>query len=371
MHDITSLELGIVIKELKGKIEGSYLKKFYDLGGGAFRLLFHGRDGNTVVYCNLATTLNETSFVEESGEATNFAIAMRRRIEDSRVVAVSQHSADRIAVIEVLARGNAHRIVIEMFGKGNLVLTDADGKIELCYKIASYRDREVKPKEAYVPPQSNSAGLDGLTPEAIGSIVDEVRASGGRMIAVLSKRLNIGPIYLEEIIVSAGLDPKAQLGDSDARALAGAVESFARRIARPEPVVYFGSDGSIVDYSAIPLRKYVGTDAVGCSSMNEALDRARLAEREKVEAEPAASRELEELDASISRQRQLVEEFGRESMACAESGRIVFQRMGEINALVSRIKELKKPALEELRKEFPELNVTEINLKDRKVIVDI
>jgi hypothetical protein len=55
----------------------------------------------------------------------------------------------------------------------------------------------------------------------------------------------------------------------------------------------------------------------------------------------------------------------------AEYARAIFQRMGEINALVARIRELKKPSAQELREEFEDLNITEINLKDKKVIIDI
>ncbi len=371
VHDMTSLELGIALAELRGKIEGSYLKKFYDLGSGAFRFLFHGKSGNVIVYCRLGATFNETSLVEEAGQATNFAIAMRRRIEDSKVVSLLQHSSDRIAVIEVQAKGQVHRIVIEMFAKGNLVLSDSEGRIELCYKIASYKDREVRPKEMYVFPPSNSVGLDALTPVAINRILEDVATGGGRMIAGLSKHLNIGPIYLEEIITSAGLDPKAQLEGRDVQALGIAVDSFAKRARTPQPVVYTGADGSVLDYSVIALKKYEGASILHCESLNEALDRANAAQRARPVPEPSASRELEELGASIAKQRQLVDEFNRNSEAGAACGRTIFQRMGEINALVSRIRELKKPTLEELREEFPQLSVTEINLKDRKVTVDI
>ncbi len=371
MHAITSLELSLAIGELKGRIEGSYLKKFYDLGDGQFRFLFHSREGNMIVYCNLASTFNKTSFLEESKSATNFAIAMRRRIEDSRVISIMQHNSDRIVVMELESKGIAHRIVVEMFAKGNLVLADAQWNIELCYRIASYKDREIRPRERYMFPESNSVAMEGLSDDAISDMLSKASSSGARMIAELSKTMNIGPLYLENIITSAGLDPKAALGSSDVGRLGQAMRRFMERLRQPEPVAYI-RDGKIVDYAVVPLKKYEGLALESFASVNDMLDRAWLAERGRsTAADQPHTKEVEEIEASLGKQKQLVDEFNSNSAMFAEYARAIFQRMGEINALVARIRELKKPSAQELREEFEDLNITEINLKDKKVIIDI
>ena len=84
-----------------------------------------------MVYCGLLSTLNETTFVEESGAATNFAVAVRKRVEDSKVTDFYQHGSDRIAIIGVQGKGMKHRIIMEMFGKGNLIVVDENNIIEL------------------------------------------------------------------------------------------------------------------------------------------------------------------------------------------------------------------------------------------------
>ncbi len=369
MHEITALELGLVIKELKQKVVGSYLKKFYDLGNGSFRISFHSQDANFMLYCNLLLTLNETGFAEEARAATNFAIAVRKRIDDSKVSGIYQHSGDRIAVIEAQSRGVRHRMVFEMFGKGNLILVDDDDNIEVCYRTISYKDRDVRPRSRYVFPEGGSINLEDADSRAVAGILDSISESGGRLISELSRLLNIGPIYLEDIIRSAGLDPRSKLEAGEKERLGKEILSFLEKARSPSPLVYM-KDGVIVDYSLVPLRKYEGWEFEECATISEMLDRANLGRRASVHGEPARN-STEEIDSVIAKQKSLVKGFVEDSARYAEAGRLIFVRMGEINAAIESIRGRKRPDLEELKAEFPELRITELNLKDKRITIEV
>lgn len=369
MHEITALELGLVVKELRVKVLGSYLKKFYDLGGDSFRFSFHGSEGNFVVYCGLLSTLNETTFVEESGAATNFAVAVRKRVEDSKVTDFYQHGSDRIAIIGVQGKGMKHRIIMEMFGKGNLIVVDENNIIELAYRLISYKDREIKPKLGYVLPKSESVAIDELDAGRIENMLRRVSESGNRSISELSKYLNVGPIYLEDILVSAGLNPKERLDPAMTGALKDSILDFLEKIKSPNPIIYMKDDVP-VDYSVFPLKRYAALEMEECGSMSEMLDRANIAERSATKNDSVVN-DTSEVDAVIAQQRELVKHFNEDSVAYAQCGKRIFERMGEINALIMRIAEKKRPTLEELRKEFPELNLEELSLKDRTVTIEV
>lgn len=369
MHEITALELGLVIKELKDKVVGSYLKKFYDLGGDSFRFSFHTSEGNFVIFCNLLLTLNETTFVEESGAATNFAVAVRKRVEDSKVIDFYQHESDRIAIMEIQGRGIRHKIIMEMFGRGNLIVVDEGNTVELAYKLISYKDREVKPKLSYVIPKSESARIEDLDAEKVELILNRVAGSGNKTISELSKYLNIGPIYLEDTIVSAGLNPKERLPTAKTGALRDAIMVFLEKIKAPTPVIYL-KDGIVVDYAVLLLRKYDGLEHEACASISEMLDRANLAGRSSTKNDSVIN-DTGEIDSVIAKQKDLIKQFNDDSVAYAQMGKAIFQRMGEINALIMRINEKKKPTIEELQAEFAELGVQELSLKDRTVTIEI
>ncbi len=353
MHEITALELGLVIKELRQKVVGSYLKKFYDLGNGAFRFSFHGGEGNFVLYCNPLTTINETDFVEESGAATNFAIAMRKRIEDSKVIDFYQHESDRIAVMVLQGKGAKHRMIIEMFGKGNLILVDENDSIELCHKVASYRDRDVRPRSKYFFPKSGSVELEKLDADGINKILKAVSESDGKVIVELSRYLNVGPLYLEDLITAAGMSPKERLGEDKISALRTSIISFLEKVRIPSPGIYM-KGGAMIDYSLFPIAKYSDAEREECASISEMLDRANVSERTVIKEEE--TNRTDEIDKVIEQQKALVKGFEEDSAKYSETARRVFARMNEINALVSKIREKKKPELEELKGEFPDLS---------------
>ncbi len=369
MHEMTALELGLAIGELRSKVVGSYLKKFYDLGNESFRFSLHNAEGNFVIYCRLGETLNETSFVEESGMATNFAVAVRKRVEDSKVAGFYQQGGDRIAVLEVQGKGKLCRIFIEMFGKGNLIVTDENNTIELAYKLMSYRDREIKPRIPYVLPKSNSIPIDKMDKKAVEEMLTKVSNSGNRMIAELSKYFNVGPIYLEDIIVGAGLNPKDVLGQADREKLRDAILSFIGKVGAPSPTIYM-KDGVIEDYSVLPLGKYSDLEAEGYSSINEMLDKVGVLGRMAVKDDSVVSN-TEEIDASIAKQKELVLQFERDSIDYAKYGKKIFERMGEINELIMKIREKRRTTVEELEAEFPHLGIKELSLKDKTVTIEV
>jgi predicted ribosome quality control (RQC) complex YloA/Tae2 family protein len=211
--------------------------------------------------------------------------------------------------------------------------------------------------------------MDKLDTEGIDAILMKVSESGNRMISELSKYLNVGPIYLEDMIVSAGLNPKGRLEVPMAVALKASILDFLEKIKSPNPIIYM-KDGVAVDYSVFPLKKYAALEMDECGSISEMLDRANIAERSATKNDSVIN-DTSEVDAVIAQQRELVKRFNEDSAMYAQCGKRIFERMGEINALIMRMAEKKKPTLEELRREFPELNVEELSLKDRTVTMEV
>ena len=129
MHELTSLEIGLLVREFK-RLEGSRIRKFYDLGNGAFKIALYKSPDTRLVYVKLMKAINITEFSEAAGEATQFAMAMRKRIENSVVDSIQQMNNDRI-IRFVLDKGRQF-LVLEMYGKGNLILTgDLNSLIEV------------------------------------------------------------------------------------------------------------------------------------------------------------------------------------------------------------------------------------------------
>ena len=129
-------------------------------------------------------------------------------------------------------------------------------------------------------------------------------------------------------------------------------------------------DGEIIDYSLVPLRKYEGLDREECVTISEMLDRSNLGGRTAAR-DDSAKNSTEEIDYVIAEQESLVKGFAEDSARYAEAGRLIFARMGEINSAIDSIRIKKRPELEELKAEFPELRITVLNLKDKKITIEV
>jgi predicted ribosome quality control (RQC) complex YloA/Tae2 family protein len=369
MHEMTALELGVVMAELKPRLANSFMKKFYDLGNGAYRMSFHGAEGNMEIYISLLHTINETKFKEELGEATKFAMAVRKRIDDSRVFNVYQHGSDRIAILEFGTQDGRYKLILEMFGKGNLVIVNEGGKIEVCSMSVNYRDRSVRPGFDYIMPKSESVELDKLKGEEIERIMDSVSGSQNKMITEISKFINIGPVYLDEVIKGAGLDPRNALSHNDVAKLTEAFVKFFESLKNTKPVVYL-QNGKSVDYSLVPLSKYRELEHKEFYSLSEALDEAHIESRHS-DGDGGAGKDLEELNSTIDRQKELVKQFEDESVEAAQIAKTISQNMNEINHIVYYMQENRRATLEEVKKEFPNIKIEKINLKDKKITLEM
>ena len=186
MQPLSSAELGVVAGEL-GAIVSSYFKNFYELGKGSFLITFSKERKETAVYVNLANTINITQFRERASQPTEFALALRKGLEGSRVAGVEQHGTDRILVIELSGK-EEKRLIVEMFGKGNLILINNRGIIENVYSSVSFSDRSLRKGVQYAFPQQRGKPKADAESERLEEV--------GKRFATLSELLD--SLYAEE-----------------------------------------------------------------------------------------------------------------------------------------------------------------------------
>ncbi len=370
MREVTSSELYVLVNELKPKVEHGFFRKFYDLGDGAFRIAVYREGESTTIYFKLLLAFNETQFAEEAGAATNFAMGIRKRIENAKVMKLYQSDSDRIVVFEMRGREKDYKLIIEMFGKGNVVLVNQEGEIELCYKSIQYRERTVAPRSKYVLPKGSSIEIAAMEGEIVLGVLNEEKERVSRIISELTKRVNIGPLYLEDILNRCGIDPKAtSMSETEKRRLADALEQFSMRMADPDPLIY-NESGKFVDYAITPIKKYEGMEKLNYDTLGGVLDEVYSEGRFSINSEKE-EKAAEELNSNIGKQKELAEQTMEEAKRCADSANRIFENMNAINALIFYINEKKKVSIEELRKEFGEMRIKEIDPKNKTVKIEL
>ncbi len=171
IRPLSSAELHVIAEELQA-IVSSHFKNFYELREGSFLIAFSKERRETDVYVNLANTVNITEFREKVGAPTEFALAVRKRLDGSRVESVEQHGTDRILVIRFSGK-EERRMVIEMFNKGNLLLVSKDGIIEQAYSSRDFKERSVRRSMLYSFPEQKGRATHEAESERLESMKEK------------------------------------------------------------------------------------------------------------------------------------------------------------------------------------------------------
>lgn len=152
MRFITAPELSVLAKELQ-ELVGSHIERFYEVDGGRFRVRVKKDRERSDMQIMLSHAINRTRYAERQESPTDFAMAVRKRIEGSTIESVRQINNDRVLEI-ALIRGDEHPgLVLEMFGSGNLIIVDNTMKILLAYRRRQFHGRRIDVGEVYTPPR--------------------------------------------------------------------------------------------------------------------------------------------------------------------------------------------------------------------------
>lgn len=370
MRGLYSLELAALAKELAPQVEGFRIARFYDLGDDRFLFKLRKGEDRMSLRCMLPYMIGKTEYDLRADDPTQFAIAARKRIEGAVIEKVEQLGGDRILVFKMRKGTEARNMILELFGRGNLVITDGDMRIELAYSSHNFKDRSVRPKEEYVQPGGTLGRLD---PAGIKESIKSMHASDPETEALqaITRGAGIGKLYIEEALAQAGVPTGKKLKDiraSDVESIEGSIGDMITKCTEdPEPVLY-EKDGIPVDFSLCKIGKYKSMKAKEFDSIQDMLDAFYSAQ---APVESVKSREVEELEKSMEKQRALLGSLDGEIEECRSGADAVMRNLQSVNALISFLKQNRHATKAEAQEYAEGIKVLDVNLKDKKVRIEI
>ena len=363
MREIYALELSLLAKELK-RFENFYIDKFYEIGEGAFRIRISRSGDRAELICAFKRGIWEAKEIPVQESATNFAMAMRKRVNGFLISKIEQAANDRIILFK-LSKGEARMsLALEMLGKGNLILLDENMKISLAYRQESFKDRDIRNGKAYSMPKN-----DFLPYESISSIKQRA-ALGGSIISVLSKAVNIGPLYLEEALARCNIDPKSAAASIPPPALDRLIGVISDIISNAgKDYFIYSRDGKLVDYSACVIKKYENLVQTRLPGIMETI--RDFYSNEVTKSTPKENKELNDLLASIEKQKKLVQESDTMIESNKMAGEAIFSNMKEINRMIEKLQKERRITKEDLQKTFDHIRIIELDLKNKTVTIEV
>ena len=330
--------------ELQNTIVESRVNNIYQLDSKTLLLKLHKKDESPLqLVMEAGRRLHLTSYMlEKPLKPPEFCMALRKYLRGAWLVNLEQHEFERIVVFHFKSRRGKNKLVLELFGEGNIILTAEDGKILQAMIFKRMRDRNILRKEIFQFPPSSGKNPFEVGREELKGLFET--QGDVEVVRVLARLLGVGGIYAEEILLRARVDKTKKCNaftDSEVSQVFDSLSSLLTILSSftIEPQIVLTAEGGYLDALAFKLKRYEGLKVKVFKSFNEALDEfyVRVTAAEKAAGSikvDALQRKAEKLKRVIAEQEKALHEAEGKVERNKRIGDAIYANSGEVQTLL-------------------------------------
>ncbi len=348
MHkeEFTSFDVAAAVRELREAIPNSRVSNIYQLNGKT--LLFKLRRGEAVyrLVLEAGKRLNITSYaLEKPLVPPAFCMALRKFLRNSLLTNIEQYKFERVVLLDFSGKLGNFRLVLELFGEGNIILIDGENKIAQALRYRRMRDRNIIRGETFrfAPPS-------GQNPTKIGvqALYEGLKGFGDvEVVRALARFLGIGGVYAEEILLRLGIKKTTKcdsLTPPQAEAVHKCLKEMLSQVleGKLEPCIVIDENGAFIDVTPLRLKRYEGLKHQPFKSFNEALDEfyAKTEALEKAASEKKAAeqlkREAERIKRVLAEQEKALKDAEQKTERYRQIGDTIYAYSNELQTLLKK-----------------------------------
>lgn len=336
---LTSLDLLALVKELESALISARIENVYQLDDGSLLIRLRSRSGQETLVYEPGRRLNLTLIKRTMPEKPSpTASQLRHYLLSLKVDSVGQVDFDRILYLD-LSKGSSERfrVYFEIFGDGNLVITDGEGSIRYALHYREMKDRVIKHGLLYAAPPPRGVDLASVPP------LQSLRDRKFNLARILTRTYNVPPEVVEEALARASMDPSSpseSLTDESLEAFLRSAKSMVDEVRAgrtgPNMVVKGGNRVSVLPMefvSAVGERKHFQTFNEAVDEYFSQLNVEEAAVRRRSPSEEA----LKDLEAIMTRQRAHIKELEDQRRESGEIGALVMGSLGTVQVLIDHV----------------------------------
>ena len=359
---ISSIELSAIINELsflsKGRLTQIYDKKIND--NREILLQIHISDqAKQLIKIIPGKLLCLTKFKEVSLKPSSFALQLRKYVDNAYIKNITQQNSERIVIIE-LEKKEKYFLIIELFSKGNVILTDSDYNIIGLLEKQEWKDRIVEAGKRYIFPHP---GLDWkkMNEDQLASILQ--KSDRKNLATSLAMELGLGGTYAEEVCKMASVDKNqlpTDVSTIQVQHLHQSLQKLAELIVHPQGYIY------PEEITPFPLQDKVFLHHF--PTYNEAV--ATL--NPFVKTSPYQQK-IKLLEKMVAEQQQAIQKQNTLIQLNTQKAELIYEKYMPLQKLLEIVKELRKTmdwkdVEQELKKEK---RIMKVDLKNKKIVVNL
>jgi predicted ribosome quality control (RQC) complex YloA/Tae2 family protein len=295
---ISGLEMRVLARELS-KFSGWYVSNIHSLGDNqVFRMKSPDGDADLVISPILGAWVTEKP---AHGVTREFTTSLRGELLRLKLESVSQLGLDRVLFFGFAGGERSTRLILELMPPGNIILTDANGRITLTLRDFKGQYRVVSRGRSYIPPPQSRASPEEVDDKSLADALAREKTVG----RALGRGLSLPRRYVDEILaqVSLSQEQPTPVPEEKVAEMVRVIKNLLASLDHPSPSLIEGPGG--LELMAVqPTR---GTVVETAATVSQLMDKAfsnSLVE-EEAEAEPQKEdQQAKEIEVTIHRLQQ-------------------------------------------------------------------
>ncbi|CAD6195070.1 unnamed protein product [Caenorhabditis auriculariae] len=195
------------VKELK-PLEGMRVNNIYDIDNKTYLIKLHSKEEKAVILFESGLRIHKT-FTDwpKSTTPSSFTMKLRKHVKQKRIREVRQLGNDRVVVITFGEDERTNYLIIELYDRGNVILTDDQHMILNILRPRT--DKELgrfAVKESYDVSKIPEDTWEKLNKENVEKALEKAK-KGDSLLQILAPITRYGNAISREVFLKVGLDP--------------------------------------------------------------------------------------------------------------------------------------------------------------------
>ena len=259
--ELSGIELHYLVNKISPKVSsGYYVSDISSITKNTILLKLHHPAEPNIMLMVSTKGIWFTNKKYRQVEENQFVKVLSREIERAKISSVSQPGSERIFFLYFVNRANEERkLIVEIFGKGNIILCDETMKILWLLNPIEVRHRTLRTGSEYVLPPKRGEDVLQISLESMKKNAS-LQPNNTEVVKWLGNCTSLPRKYLEEILLQSAINTKyaSILSDNDIEIIYEKTKEITNKIIdekNHEPSVILDKLGLVVDTSPIPMSK--------------------------------------------------------------------------------------------------------------------
>ena len=331
---MTAFDVLAVVKEITPLV-GGYLDKVFhwDRRNLLLRVNMPNLGRREIVLLDLRWLYVSSDRPETPEFPSQFAVHLRKLLSNARIEGVSQQEFDRVVSIDLM-KEKGYKLVIELFGEGNLLLI-SEGKIVNCLVSKTWKSRDVRIGADY---QFPPARFNPRTQD-LAAFNKAFASSNSDVVRTLATSINLGGQYAEEVCLRASVDKgtkASKLDEAAVERLHLGLKSVLDELSTAQATAVLEQE-SAVDVTPLPLHIHQDLGRQQFPTFSAALQ-FFLEHRKVAEKVALGNPEVQKLEMQLQQQRETTEKGREESERLTCAAEAPYTAYNDITTMLGALK---------------------------------